>query len=195
MLACVQIEHEIDERAREPRTRAEQQREAGARDLRRTLEVDDAECRPEVPVRSRGEVERGRIADATDFEVLGRVRANGHRCVRQVRHREQDVRPLLLDRLQLGIELLDALAALAVGFEDPAGVLSKSFQTCDFLPGGVLRPLEAFDVDDERAAALVERGQLGEEAARVEATVLQGCSDAVRVVAQESRVDHAEILY
>ena len=70
MLARVQIEHEIDERAREPRTGAEQQREARAGDLRRALEVEDAECRPEVPVCSRGEVERRRIADATHLDVL-----------------------------------------------------------------------------------------------------------------------------
>ena len=113
----------------------------------------------------------------------------------QVRNREQDARPLLLERLQLGVELLDALAALAVRLEDAAGVLSKSFQPRDFLARGVLGPLEPLDVDDERTAALVERAQLGEEATGVEATVLQRGSDAVRVVTQDGRVDHAEILY
>ena len=60
VLARVQVEHEVDQRAREPRAGAAQHREPRAGDLRAALEVDDAERRPEIPVRLRLEVERAR---------------------------------------------------------------------------------------------------------------------------------------
>ena len=114
-------------------------------------------------------------------------RANRHRAVRQVGHGEQHARALLFEGLQLRVELLDALTALAVGIEDTACVLPKSFEARHFLTRRVLRPLQVLDFDDEGAAALVERSQLGEQAAGVEAAVLQGCSDAIGMVAQRRR--------
>ena len=53
VLRGVQVEHEVDQRAREARACADQHGEPGARDLRAALEVDDAERRPEIPVRLR----------------------------------------------------------------------------------------------------------------------------------------------
>ena len=64
VLARVQVEHEVDERAREPRAGAEQHREARARHARRALEVENAERGAELPVRLRREVERRRRAPA-----------------------------------------------------------------------------------------------------------------------------------
>src|SRR5215213_7532440 len=58
VLACVQIEHQIDERSREPRARTEQQREPGARHLRRAFEVKNSKRRTQVPMRERFEIER-----------------------------------------------------------------------------------------------------------------------------------------
>ena len=55
MVGRVQVQHEVDQRACEPRTCADQHREPGARDLRAALEVDDAERRAKVPMRLRVE--------------------------------------------------------------------------------------------------------------------------------------------
>ena len=49
---------------------ADQHREPRARHPRRALEIEDAERRPEVPVRLRLEVERARLAVAADFRVV-----------------------------------------------------------------------------------------------------------------------------
>jgi hypothetical protein len=46
----VQRQHEVDQRARQLRAGADQDREARGGDLRAALEVDDAERRAEVPV-------------------------------------------------------------------------------------------------------------------------------------------------
>ena len=76
--------------ARSSRAPAPQQhREARARHPRRALEVEDAERRPQVPVRLRLEVERRRLAVAAHFEVVGRALAHRHARVRQVRQRHQ----------------------------------------------------------------------------------------------------------
>ena len=74
VLARVQVEHERDERARQPRAGAEQHREARAGHPRRPLEVEDAERGPEVPVRLRLEVERPRLASTAHLDVVGRRR-------------------------------------------------------------------------------------------------------------------------
>ena len=58
VLPRVQLQHEVDQRAREPGARADQHREPGAGHLRRTLEVEDAEGGSDLPVRPRREVER-----------------------------------------------------------------------------------------------------------------------------------------
>ncbi len=57
VLAGVQVEHEVDQRARHSGAGAAQHREARRRDLRAALEVDDAERRSEIPVRNRREIE------------------------------------------------------------------------------------------------------------------------------------------
>ena len=78
VLARVQIEHEVDERAREPRAGAAQHGEPRAGDLGGALEVDDAERRPEIPVRLRLEVERARLAVAPHFDVVRGALADRH---------------------------------------------------------------------------------------------------------------------
>ena len=115
--------------------------------------------------------------------------------MRQVGQRQEHRIALLLERLQLSVELLDPLPALAVRVEHAARVLAKSFEPRDFLPGCILRALERLHFHDERAPAFIERPQLGEGGVRLEAAVLQGCFDAIRVVAQHGGVDHVEILY
>jgi hypothetical protein len=73
VLARVELEHEVDEPPRETGARAEEHGKARARHAGRAVEIDDAERRPELPVRLRLEVERGRIAMTTDFPVVLRT--------------------------------------------------------------------------------------------------------------------------
>ena len=55
--------------------------------LRAALEIDDAERRPEIPMRLRREGERSRRAVATNFDVVLGALADRHGRVRDVRQR------------------------------------------------------------------------------------------------------------
>ena len=92
MLARVQIEHEVDQRARQPRAGAAQHREAGAGNLRGALEIENAERGAEIPVRLRLEVERARLAVRAGLPVVCGALADRHARVRQVRQHQERLR-------------------------------------------------------------------------------------------------------
>ena len=108
------------------------------RDLRRAFEVEDPQIGTEIPVRFRLEVEAPRLADAPDFAVVCSAGSHRHARVRQVRHGQQHALPLALERLELGVELLDALRPLAVGVEERRGVLALPLEARHFVAGGIL---------------------------------------------------------
>jgi hypothetical protein len=84
VVARVQIQHEVDQRSLEACAQTGQTREARAGDLRRALEVENAKCGPELPVRPRLEVERSRLAVAPHLDVVRRARAGWHAFMRQI---------------------------------------------------------------------------------------------------------------
>ena len=89
VLASVHVEHEVDERARQARTRAGKHREPRTGQARPALEIENAQCRAEVPVRLRDEIERARLSIAPDFDVVGRARADRDARMRQIRQRQR----------------------------------------------------------------------------------------------------------
>ena len=101
VLRRVQVQHEVDQRAREARAGTDQHGEPRARDLRAALEVDDAERRTEIPVRLRREVERARRAMSTHFDVVGAALPDRHALVRQIGNRQQPAIASLLDGVEL----------------------------------------------------------------------------------------------
>ena len=101
VLARVEIEHEVDERAGEPRAGAHQHGEARAGHAGGALEIQDAERGAEFPVRLRFEVERRRLPVLThDLIVLGAL-ADRHAGVGHVGQAQQQLLALRFDRLQL----------------------------------------------------------------------------------------------
>ena len=162
-----------DQRAREARGRALEHREARARELGAALEVEDAEGRPEIPVRLRREAEVARRAPRA-LDAVGRfVAAARHGGVRHVRDalldgREHSVRlvgtllegvDLLLERLHLGerlgrglpLDRRERVAAAAHVLELRDGVAALAVERDELLEA---RAGEAF-------------GHLGEQALRV----------------------------
>ena len=141
--------------------------------LRRPLEVEDAERGPEVPVRLRLEVERRAARPTRRTSRLSAALApDRHARVRQVRQRQQPRAALLLDRVELGLELLDLLAALAVGREDGARVAPLPLRARDLVAGRVLLALQPLDLAESAArAARLERGERLEVGVGVEAAV------------------------
>src|SRR5207247_7859804 len=105
VIARVEIEHEVDQRALEPCAGAAQHRETRAGHARRPLEVDDAKRRAQIPVRLRLEIKRPRLAMLSDLGVVPRGLADRDRGVRKVRQHQQRLLQLMLDRIELYFEL------------------------------------------------------------------------------------------
>src|SRR5581483_7300060 len=84
MLARVQVEHEIDQRAGQLRAGAAENGEARTREPRRALEIEDAERRAEIPMRLRLEIEASRLAVPAHFDVVVSALADRHARVRQI---------------------------------------------------------------------------------------------------------------
>ena len=92
VLSRVHLQHEMDERTLEPRRISEQHRETRSGELRRTLEVEQAEPFADLPVRLRCEVVGLRLAPgAHDLVVFGALPVR-HGRKRHVRNAEE---PLL----------------------------------------------------------------------------------------------------
>ncbi len=193
MLARMRVEHELRERAMQPRHRAAHGDEAAAGDLRRGGEIEAAEALADVHVvlGREGELARPAVArrPAPLLAVLVRV-ADRHRLVREVRNTAEEVlqfrlqaAELLFGRLELRLGALGLLhevrdvAALRLGHADflgeaVAGGLRLLDARLQLLPLG-LEALELLHVEGARTP----RG----EAAR----------HVLGVLAQELDVDHS----
>ena len=190
VLARVQREHEVDQRPRHPGARAHQEREPRTGRLHRALEIDDAEGRPEVPVRLGLEVERPGLAHPAHLDVVRRAGADRHLRRRQVGDGQQQRAARLLDRLDFRLQFLDPLAAFAVGREHRARVAPFLLGPRDLLPRPVLLLLEALGLRDDGAAARLDRGELLEIAVGVEAPIAQAGSNQFGIVADEVGIEH-----
>src|SRR5439155_25244325 len=70
VLARVEIQHEVDQRAFQPGPGTAQDRKSRTGNSARALEIEDAERWTEVPMRLRCEIERRRLAAPPHFDVL-----------------------------------------------------------------------------------------------------------------------------
>ena len=118
------------------------------------------------------------------------VRPTGTDACGRFGHGHQQVGALLLDGVELGFELLDLLPARLVGGKDGGRIESLLLRAGDFLARRVLIALEAFHLRDELAALRVERAERPEDRLGVEAPVLESGPNLVRVIANESGIEH-----
>ena len=152
----------------------EQDRKARAGNLRRALEIEDAERRAEIPVRLRLEVERARLADAAHFDVVGRARADRHARVRQVRQHHAARRCAAARRRRAGRSsclICCARARLASWI----GVVSSPWRFARAIssPEVFCSALQPFDLGNQPAARGLERRDLLERLVGIEAAVAQ----------------------
>ena len=163
VLHRVQVQHELLERARQPRERPLQHDEARARELRRRLEIHQAERLADLEMLLRREAvgKNRRLAVAAHLDIVVLVLAVGNVVERQVgdfgqRGLERGVR-LALGRLHfghgrlqprhLGLEIFGRLRVLA------------RHRRADLLRSGVAPLLGALQIEDRGAPALVEGDQ------------------------------------
>ena len=101
MLLRVQVEHEVDQRARETRAGADEHRETGAGDLGSSFEIHDAKRGSQIPVRLRGERKLARRPVPSHLCVVRRALSHGHTRVRKIGNNHQAAVAPLLDRVEL----------------------------------------------------------------------------------------------
>jgi hypothetical protein len=186
----VQLEHEVDQRARQPRARAHQDGEARARHARRALEIKNAERGAELPVRLRLEIQRPRLAVAPDFAIVLRRTADRDGRIRHVRHRHQQIAALLFDAIELGFERLDPVPPGLVRGKNRGRIQSLLLGPRDFLARGVLLALEPLDLGNQSAAPRIERGKRPEHGLGIHAAVAQRGTYVFHVVANIRGVEH-----
>ena len=194
MLARVQIEHEVDQRPREPRAGAAQHRKPRAGDARGPLEVDDAERGAQIPVRLRREVERPRLADTPHLDVVGRARACRHAFVREIGQHEQRLIALVLDGVEPNIQLLDLLRAAPVGLLNRQGVETSPLRLRNLVARRVLQALESLDFRNQTPPHGLERRDVLERFVEIETAPAQTGPDFGDVIANQRRIEHGRFI-
>ena len=193
VLARVQVEHEVDQRARQPRAGAAQHGKPRAGDPRTALEIENAQCRTEVPVRLRREVERPRLALPPDLEVVSGGAAVRHRRMREVRQRQDGGGALVFDAVLLHAELLDLRRARLVRFENLRRVFALPFGLRDGIASRVLLPLQPFQLGNHPAPRRLEGDDVLElliQLAGLGAAPPQPGAHLIDVIADVGRVEH-----
>jgi hypothetical protein len=101
-------QHEVDERARELRAVADQHGKPRGGPPSSPFEVDDAERRPEIPVRLRREGERPRSAAAMNLDVVVAALPPPERIRAGCSEGQQTAVATLLDDFELDAQLLES---------------------------------------------------------------------------------------
>ena len=151
VLLGVQIEHEGRQRAHHAGALAPQHREARAAELRRAIEVENAELGAQVPVRLGIEVEARCGAPGAARRVVFFALAVGGCGVGQVRNAEQLVLDGSLRFRELGFELLDLIREL-LQLRPPrfeGGLVAALRQLAHGLALGVALRLQRFRLADQ----------------------------------------------
>src|SRR5258705_3730600 len=158
----MQIEHELGERSLEAGHAAPEHGEARLGDPGGAFRVEPQRG-ADLFMRLGRETERPWLAPVTNLDVVVLALAHGDRWVGHVRELEQEPFESLVDRLELGVEGLDALADLAHARLLGSGVLAAALGLADRLGGFVAQRLEIVALADEPAALGVEDEQLVDE--------------------------------
>src|SRR3569623_324862 len=107
----MQVQHELDQRAVQPRERTAHHRTARTGDFRSGLAVEQAELRAAIDVSLGREVELRRRAPTAHRDVVVLVPALWHGGVWDIRHAQQDAVELVLQRVEARLTLHESPAA------------------------------------------------------------------------------------
>ena len=188
MLAGVHVEHEIDERALQLRAQVPVESETGARDFGGALEIQDAELRPEVPVRLGLEIERRGLAPAANLDIIGLALPDRNGLVRNVGDAGQQLPELLVERLHLFVERGDLLGGRAHLLLALGGIDALLPQFGDFGGLGVAAGFQLLGLGDGAPALAIEFTKLI-ELRRISAR-REPLRNAVEVVPEVGEIVH-----
>ena len=190
LLACVHIEHELAERALEPRQTLLQDNKARAGEFRRKLEIHLSERFAQIEMLLRLECVVAFFAEYMMLDVAARVGAVRHVIERRV----GDLRKLLVERggqsfllvlhrRQRGLELGDFGHQLA-----RLGLILRLFRVADFLRRRIAAGLRLLEFCDGCPPLFVQRHELFRQ--RIEPAPFQAAVEDVRMLANPLDVVH-----
>jgi UTP--glucose-1-phosphate uridylyltransferase len=111
--------------------------------------------------------------------------------VRKIRQQQERAIALLLDRIQLHAELFDLLPARAIGLLHGRGVESLTLRTRDLVARRVLLALQSFELGDDAAPRVFERGNLLERLVGIEPAAAEAGANDVDVISNKCGIEHA----
>ena len=91
MLARVQVEHEVHQRAFELGSEIPIHRKPRACQLRSALQIENAQFLAQLPMRLGREIKMWRSSPASHFDVVGFAAADGHAVVGKVGNADENV--------------------------------------------------------------------------------------------------------
>ena len=112
------------------------------------------------------------------------------RVMGDIRQRHQQPGALLLDLIGLDLELTDPLPARLVGRKNGRRVETLALGTGHFVAGGILFPLQAFELGNQAAAARFQRCELLELGVGLHAAPGQRRTQDVHLFAEQTWIDH-----
>ena len=139
-------------------------------------------------MRTRSEIESGRLAPAANFDVVSGIVADRDRGMREIRDGEEEQAQALVEFGDALVELLDLLRGLLHLGGDRGDVFAGLLAAADVLAGAIAEGLELLGFGDQAAALAVDRL----EALEVDrdAAVFRHFADDVEMVANESQIEH-----
>ncbi len=142
VLARVNVQHEVDQRAFQPGADAPIDGKPRAGDFGGALQIQNLQLGPEIPMRLGLKIELARLAPAADFDVVVRALAHRHGFVRNIRNAGHQIAESFIDGLGFFIQGSNAIADLADLLLDRGGVLPGFLELPDFDALGVLLRLQ-----------------------------------------------------
>ena len=188
MLAGVQVQHELRQRALQRSQRAAQQAEAGTGDLGGRFEIQSTQRLAQVHVIARREVEGRRRAPAAHLDVVVLAAPGRHAVVRQVGDFQAIGVKLVLHGLQARFELRQPLADATHLRQQRGGILTAPLGLADGLGHAIALGLQVLGFGLRSLATGFERRQ----ARQVERKATRGQTrrHRLRFTAQQLRVEH-----
>src|SRR3954463_3821607 len=162
MLARVRLEHEVDQRAFELRSESPIDRKAGARDLRGTIEIQNAKSGPEIPVGFWFKVEAAGLAAGPHRNVVLSRPAPWDRFVRKIGNPGKFFTVLPVNLFHLSGELGGTITHLPRTLLQFRGVDALFAKSGNLARKGILFGAQLFSPRDGGATGLVELSKLFE---------------------------------
>ncbi len=188
VLARVQIDHELGERAVQPRERSLEHDETAPGELAGESKVHRLAGRAQIHVILGLEFEPGRLAPAALLAVVGLVRALGHALVGQIGNAERDALDFILHTLQARFVRFQLVAQARDLCDQRRDVLTTGLGLADGFRSRVALILQLLGAHLQLLAlTLQRRDALG---GQIEAAPAQPRRGLVEIPAKKIRVEH-----